>query len=678
MYVLLTALFWATFFLPGFACLRGVLPGFRRVSRLLAPLPSGGLLHQIAYGYAFSFGLLSPVSLLCYAFSAPLWVFSAALCALSLLAVVGLVRARSRLQRRRSSVLLRAEPLALYALLAGLLWLQSRLGGWLDGDATFHLGRIRVLMEHGFSNRDIYLREYHFQHAYHSNLLFAVYASAAQLTGQSYLASWFYSEAWAKLLVASGHFVLGHTLTRRRSVGYALAAVMLTLNAGETYALYPNTLCVGYLLPLLLALGFSSLSLRESWLGRRVLLMALLSFVVAQLHALYVIYAGLTLGPALALAVLRRQSLRLHVLRVGVLCSFAAAAPFIGVSMFGFRDAEQVQSAPEDIEPPKVQAAPPAGVAAPPKPVAQEQPALVAGGGHLEKVLESLGNETYVFSASRMGGKSFVLAGFLALFASAALFRRRSRSVLAAASTGAAFSLPLAAAGLSAAWLGALLFTQLGATWAVRALQAPFIAARLSTVLTSLLVLGGCACVMFLAGLVRRGRWLVEPMLYVVLCAGATQLLGHAPKSFREHVEAAWKPEPERHVLLDRWLARRALLTRTIPAGSVVLTTPRQARYVVMLCDCYVLAADRGHTGISGIDKRRRDLTFMNSTEAPWEQRAQLIEYYGVRLVTFERRWQRRYRWAYQHGTLLGSEAGQDVIELKPLLAQPRPAERRE
>lgn len=653
--MLLTALFWATFFLPGFACLRGVLPGFRSVSRLLAPLPSGGLLHQIAYGYAFSFGLLSPVSLLCYAFSAPLWVFSAALCALSLLAIVGFVRARSRLQRRRLSVLLRAEPLAAYALIVGLLWLQSRLGGWLDGDATFHLGRIRVLLEHGFSNRDIYLREYHFQHAYHSNLLFAVYASAAQLTGQSYLESWFYSEAWAKLLVASGHFVLGHTLTQRRSVGYALAAVMLTLNAGETYALYPNTLCVGYLLPLLLALGFSSLSLRELWLGQRILLMALLSFVVAQLHALYVIYAGLTLGPALALALLRRQPLRSHLLRLGVLCSFAAAAPFIGVSMFGFRDAEQVQSAPEDIEPPKVQAAPPAGVAAPPKPVEQEKPALAAGGGHLEKVLESLGNDRYIFSTSRIGGKPFVLAGFIALFASAGLYRRRSRS------------LPLAAAGLGAAWLGALLFTQLGATWAARVLQAPFIVARLSTVLTSLLVLGGCACVLYLAGLVRRGRWLVESVLYVVLCAFATQLLGHAPKSFREHVEAAWQPEPERHALLDRWLERRALLTRTIPAGSVVLTTPRQARYVVMLCDCYVLAADRGHTGIFGIDKRRRDLTFMNSTEAPWEQRAQLIEYYGVKLVTFERRWQRRYRWAYQHGTLLGSEAGQDVIELKPL-----------
>lgn len=655
--MLLTALFWATFFLPGFACLRGALPGLRRVSRLVSPLPTGGLLHQLAYGYALSFALLSPVSLLCYAFSAPLWVFSAALCLLCLWAVVGLARARKRLQRRRLRVLLGAEPLVVYALLGVLLWLQARLGGWLDGDATFHLGRIRVLLEHGFSNRDIYLREYHFQHTYHSNLLFPVYASAAQLTGQSYLQSWFYTEAWAKLLVASGHFVLGHTLTRRRSVGYALALAMITLNAGETYTLYPNTLCVGYLLPVLLALGFSSLGLREAWLGPRMLLMALLSFVVAQLHALYVVFAGLTLAPALGLAVLRRQPLRLHVLRIGLLCSFAAAAPFLWVSMYGFRDAEKVQSAPDDIERPKLQPAPPAGVASPPKPLEQKPPALAAGGGHLEKVLDAPANKRYVFKPERMGGAPFVLAGFVALFACAALYRSPRRR----------FSLPLSAAGLSAGCLGALLFTELGATWAVRVLRSAFVVARLSTVLTSLLVLGGCALIMFVANLTRRGRYLLESALYLALFAGATQLLGHAPKSFREHVEAALQPEAERRMLLNRWIARRALLTRTIPAGSVVLTTPRQGRYVVMLCDCYVLAADRGHTGIAGIDKRRRDLTFMNSSDAPWERRAQLIKYYGVRLVTFERRWQRRYQWAYRHGKLLGSEAGQDVIELAPV-----------
>jgi len=106
------------------------------------------------------------------------------------------------------------------------------------------------------------------------------------------------------------------------------------------------------------------------------------------------------------------------------------------------------------------------------------------------------------------------------------------------------------------------------------------------------------------------------------------------------------------------------MLVQSVPPGSEVLTTPRFARYLVMLCDCYVLAADRGHTHVAGMDKRRRDVSFMNSTAAPWEQRLQLMEHYGVRLVTFERRWQRRYRWSYQHGRLIGSASGQDVIAL--------------
>jgi hypothetical protein len=659
-FVLLTAIFWGLFFLPGYACSRGALPGMRWFSRRVAPVRDGhggggGILHNLAFGYVFSFGLLSPVSLLCYALGAPVWVFSAALCAWCLLALAGLsLRLRARgWQLQRMRVLLQAEPWLLYALLLGLLWLQGRVGGWLDGDATFHLARVRAMLEHGFTNRDVYLREYHFQHAYHSNLLFAVYASAAQLTGQSYLESWFHTEAWAKLLVAAGHFVLGHALTGRRSVGYALAICIVTLNAGETYTLYPNTLCVGYLLPVMLGLGFRSTSLPVRWLGRRALLMGFIAFIVAQVHALYTIYAALTLAPVLVLALVRRQGLRARWLRASVLCSFVAALPFIAVSMFGYKSSEQVVSAPEELEPPKLEAAPPASAPQAPKPASVPTPPLAAGGGHLEKTLDSPAEEQFVFVPARMGGTWFVAAGYAALIAACVLYGRRRRGR----------ALPLLAATAAAAWLGAILFTRTGVGLALQVLREEFIVARLSTVLTSLLVLGMCACAAFFCG--RRAAWLSG--LYLLLCLGCTQLPGHAPKTFREHVQAALAPRDQRRALLDRWSARRTLLTQHIPAGSVVLTTPRQARYVVMLCDCYVLVADRGHTGIMGIDKRRRDLTFLNATGPTWEQRAPLIKYYGVRLVTFERRWQRRYSWAYQHGKLLGSAAGQDVIELDPL-----------
>lgn len=652
-YVLLTAIFWVLLFLPGYACLRDRLPGFGFLARALSPGP-GAALHNLAYGYAFSFLLLSPVSLLCYVLGAPLWVFSAALCGWVALSLFGLwQRARAAAgssgSLRLSLPQLRVAALLPYCLLFGLLWLQTRLGGWLDGDATFHLGRIRVLLEHGFTNRDIYLHDYHFQHTYHSNLLFPVYASAAQLTGLSYLQTWFYSEAWAKLMVASGHFVLGYALTRRTYVGYALAVCVVTLNAGETYTLYPNTLCVGYLLPMLLGLGFRSVNLPQHQLLRSLLLIAALSFVVAQLHSLYVIYAGLTLTPPVLVASLRPGPLRMRLLRLGVLAAFATAAPFVLVSMFGFQSSDVIESAPEDLEPPELAPPPTAGIA-PSKPPRRVAPALAAGGGHLEKMLESVDSGQVVFDPRRMGGALQVTAGGVALLLCVFLYRTRR--------------LPLAAASLAALWLAAILFTRTGATWGWKVLQAPFVVARLSTILTTLLTLGACALTLWPVRCARGGRRSIEVLLLLLLWAGASQLLGHAPKSFRGHVQAALAPREQRHALLDRWLARRQMLVQTVPAGSTVLTTPRFARYVVMLCDCYVLAADRGHTHVSGMDKRRRDVTFMNSWDAPWDERLALIQHYGVRLVTFERRWKRRYSWTYQHGKLLGHSAGQDVIEL--------------
>jgi len=210
-----------------------------------------------------------------------------------------------------------------------------------------------------------------------------------------------------------------------------------------------------------------------------------------------------------------------------------------------------------------------------------------------------------------------------------------------------------------------LLFTRSGATLAWHALSAPFIVARLSTVLTSLCVLGLCACAAWPLERLPRGRGLALSLSCAALAWGATHLLGHAPLSFEQHVQAALAPRAQREALLTQLLERRSMLRRAVPPGSSVLTTARFARQLDMLCDCYVIAADRGHTQLSGIDKRRRDLVFLNAALTPWEPRARLIAHYGVRLVTFENRWRRRYQWAYEHGEVIGSAAGQDVIALR-------------
>jgi hypothetical protein len=68
---------------------------------------------------------------------------------------------------------------------------------------------------------------------------------------------------------------------------------------------------------------------------------------------------------------------------------------------------------------------------------------------------------------------------------------------------------------------------------------------------------------------------------------------------------------------------------------------------------------------VVGVDKRRRDLMYMNAADTPWPARERLIRHYGLRIVTFESRWSRRYAWAYEHGRLLGRAAGLDIIELE-------------
>lgn len=635
--MLLTFTFWALFLLPGYACVQ-------RYARLLC---TAGWLSALAYGYAASFVLLSPVSLLCYAFGAPLFVFSGALVAAVGVALVWLLCSGAPRELLRQ---LRSEPVLPYLALGALLVLQVRCGGWLDGDATFHLGRIRVLIEHGFTNRDIYLSQYHFQHAYHSNLLYPVYASLAQLTGTSYLTTWFYSEGWAKLLIAAAHYVFGQTLTQRRYVGFLLAACVITLNAGETYSLYPNTLGVGFVLPMLIALGCRCLRRDEPSLAT-IVPVAGLVLLAAQIHALYAVYAVLVVGPVIGLALvrarLRRERPRWRVW--AALLSLGLSLPFVLVSNFGYRSEQPVATAPDDqLDPVVVPPAP--GVVRVGAPRVAQAPALAAGGGHLEKVLDEPTGGVMVFKPERMGGRAFVIAGFACL--------------LFALAIGAGQRAELAGALFSASLLAAMLFTPRGVGVLRQLLQSSFVVARMSTVLTTLLVFGMCASLGWLAQRPRRGRRLLETVLFAGALGLATRALGHAPISFAEHVRAALAPGDTRHVLLDRLNERRNMLN-ALPPGVTVLTTARFGRQVVMLRDCYLLAADRGHTYLSGIDKRRRDLVIMNAADTPWELRARLIRHYDLRWVTFERRWRRRYQWAYEHGTLRASAAGQDLIELR-------------
>jgi hypothetical protein len=708
--MLLIDLFWLCLCFPGYALARRCWPG----------LHDAGLLAVIASSVLGTFLLLSPVSMLCYAVGAPVAVFSAAVALSVVVGVAYCVRVRAD---RALIAGLRRENLVAWILLAGLLWLQVRVGAYFGGDATFHLGRVRVLLDHGFTNRDIYLKDYYFQHIYHTNLLFPLYASASQLSGQSYLATWFHSQAFAKLLVAAGHYVLGFAVTRRKLPAWLLALTVITANAGETYTTYPNTVAVGWLLPLQLAAAYTLLA-RDAKL-RYAAVVAACSFVTAQVHALYAVYAGLAMAPALVvLGALPWSRGRRRAIALGLVGALGAV-PFLLVSQFAFkpkssREPEvqpqpavvapapqpiaattpQTQPGPSEPKPagsvPALQGqTPPAAAAELPEPPrwlpevdkgkpSIPTPAVALGGGHLEKSLELDQRAVQVwFAPEKMGGKGFVALGFLGFaiglgiaFGRAYGSRRAgSPSESRQSSDRAVGWQPAAAAAVGGLGLSLTLFWPPATTFAVALLDQPFTVARLSTALSSLLLLGialgvGSAAQLAIDALPPR-RWLsagCQALVLLLAVGAATRLTGHAPMFFGDVVQAALRPREVREAGLDVLEQRRQMLKQVVPPGTTVLTTARFARSVVMLCDCYVIIADRGHTYVSFARERREQLLKMNGPATPWPERAELIKRYGLKLVIFEsRHLARLYRWSHEHGTVIGEAAGLEVVELRDL-----------
>jgi hypothetical protein len=658
--VLLTDLFWICSCLPGYALAR----------RLWPAIHEAGFLQVIAFSMLGSFLLLSPVSMLGYALGAPVGLFSGALALAVAVGLVLLIRERAH---RELFACLAREPIVAWLALFALLWLQARVGAYFSGDATFHVGRIRVLLQHGFTNRDIYLADYHFQHIYHTNLLYPIYASLSQLTGQTFLEAWFYSQAWAKLLVAAGHYALGYGVTRKPFVAWLLALTMITANAGETYTTYPNMLAVGWLLPLMLGSGFALLARDPP--PRQALAVAAACLVMAQVHALYAVYAGMALAPGLLVALLWPRLPARRAPIVYALLGTLIAAPFLLVSQFGFRQTAAadavVATQPSAATAPAAPSAPPerdlaadVGKGRPAVPT----PAVAAGGGHLEKALELDEKTSLVwFGPEKMGGSGFIalgVAGYLLALIGAGMRQPDQPRRVA----------PLAAAAFGALPLSLILFIPKLTTLALDYLQQAFTVARLSTVLSSLLLLGACAGVAALVAWVAwvarvassKSRRALEALVLLLAIGAATRLTGHAPLFFHELVQLARAPREQRYATLEMLEARRQMLERVVPPGTTVLATARFSRSVVMLCDCYVIIADRGHTHVSFSQQRRDQLIVMNGLDTPWDRRVELLRRYGLSLVVFESRHLRRlYRWTHEHGRVIGAAAGLEVVQLQ-------------
>lgn len=637
--MLATYLFWALLWLPGFAVLR----------RWWPTSLGTGLMESLALAYAATFALLSPVSIACYWLELPVWVMSLGCVVACALAAGSLARSRAWGELAARA---RADLGLASLLLLAYLWMQGRIGGWLDGDATFHLGRIRHLLDHGFDNRDIYLEAKYFAHLYHTNLVHAFFASATQLTGGDPLEVWRASLPWAKLLIAAGHYALGLAVFGRREAAWLLALVVSTVQAGMTYAIYPNTLAVGWFAPALLAVALRA---HDEVSRERLVVLALGSFTLGQVHALYPLFVALLVGPfflarAIAGFARGRGVSRGHLL---LLIALLAGAPAGLVARYAY-SAQARYEAPAAVD---VDARP---RSTPPRttPPKQARPAseprdeaLEAGGGHLEKRLERTARGQWWLPPGKAGGFGFVLLGFAALGFGLG-FSPRDRTRLAA----------LAFAALTCA---ALLFWPALCTFVVEKFGLRLALPRLSPLLGSVLFAA-------LAGAVARAiEWLGRPRIAwpattLGAVALATQLLGHSPRSFAEHWGDVAAGSEERHETLALHRARRELLREHVPAGATVLASLREGRYVVMLHDVHVIAVDRGHSRIPGIGERRRDVERMTARGTPWDERRALLRRYGVRYVVLRDKWRGRYGWAFERGRQFGPSGELYLVDLGP------------
>jgi hypothetical protein len=636
--VLAAYVFWALLLLPGLSALRRWAPG-----ELERGAPSA-----VALGCAASFALLSPFSLACYALRLPAWVFSACVGAAVVAGAVELVRARAW------RGLARPDPIALVGagVLAVQLVLASRVGGWLDGDATFHLGRVRDLIDHGFSNRDFYVAQESWNPAYAWNLLHALHAAAVQLTGSDMLDLWSASLPWAQLLIACAHYHLAQVVFGSRLAGWIAAVAIAVLRAPETYAVYPNLLSVGCLAPLLLAYLFDAHA-EGGRTRERSALVAMLAFVASQSHALYWGFAVLAAAPwllgRLAVDLRRHHAARARGIALclaGLLAGapFAIAAKYVPAPSRALVEADRA-AAEIPYEPP-----PPARRSGPRSHADQraDTPALAAGGGHLEKQLDRRG-DGWVMPVERAGGALFLALGLAAIALCAVRMAERRAAIVA---------LGAAALTLLAIPLEPTLCTLFG-----EHLLPPFAVARMVTLAASLLVAAqGGAVALLLQSL--RAPVAAQAVAMLIAAAAATLPVGHAPRAYAEHMRQALAPREVREALLRQHRAWRGLLRAHVAPGELVLASQRDGRYVVMLHDVRVVAVDRGHAKLPGLQRRRDHVELMTASKTPAALRARLLRHYDVRAVVYRSKYAGRFRWAAAQARVLGPSAELELVRL--------------
>ena len=580
MYV--TLLFWLALVLPGFAIIR----------RFAKDELHAGLLGGLGISCLATLALLSPISIACYVLRAPMAVFSGACLAVILGGLIEI--SRRRWWRELGGLLIAGLGIELLIIAVDAV-LGSMAGALTGGDAPIHLARIRFLLDHGFSNLDPFVTGDHFFPIYHTNLLHALYAACAQLTGVHHIRVWFLSLAVAKLLMVSGIGYLAWAVFDRRWVGWVCALFMLGCQGPVTFLIYPNKLAPWWLLPIMIGLAVRAIRSAPSW--RYPALLAAGSLILGQVHCLYGAFAGLAIGPCLAVVAIHRFASR-HADRwriVACLLALSAALPFLLVARATYAMSSTPAHATAD-----------AGAA----PEVSRWFHHLDNGWIMSKYSKGWGVPRSLRSACLTG---CLIAGM----ACAVAGPRRGAALAFLAIIGT---------------VAAVLFIPPLCTAARFVFGHEWILARLRILLYIgfvILVPGSIAC---LLDSKLRSRW-VRPLVSVAVLLLAIPFANHRGEHYTW--PAYWQrvaaPREARHQYLAHTDTISDFFKQHLSAGSTVLLEAASGTRLVSIHDCFIVASRSGNVGVRDLGRRRRDLQTMLATDTTWAVRRQLMRKYHIK-----------------------------------------------
>jgi hypothetical protein len=599
--------FWLLLGLPGLAWLQRYDP---------ASLERGGL-SVVARAYFASFALLTPFSALGYLLQLPLWTMSAAIVCAVAFGAVALVRER-RWLGMFGMPSVAAAVCGIW--LAFDLWLGARVGSHVQGDAGFHLARIRLIGAYGFNNWDPLVSGQHFEPIYHTNLYHSLIAACAQLTGLDPGAAWIWVWPFAKLVAAAGTYELAVAVLGVRACGYVAAMTSSAWLATSSTLAFPNTFAPYALMPFALACAVDALSTPSF---RGALWLGVASLVLAQTHLLYALFLALAVAPVLGLrfldALLRRRRRRRELL--ATLLALALAAPWFYAP--ARPKLAQLLAAAEQV------------VSWVSTASAQDKPPPRASERAASRFLHVPPNLVRVDPTPFLQLENTDLQAAFALVVAAVVTRRRQALALAAI-------FGMICLWLFTPWL-CMQLVKLLANWVVlRFTQLFFVvyAALVPATILRVVLLVGTWLRLRYAGASARPR-AIAALRGAFEVAATTGVLAYAyhfasygsPWTKEATWEAALAGTAQANA--DRITRRARFFTANIAAGATVMAPLLRDYDIPMHCPCHTVAfrKGRGEHEQADNDARRAAVEKFYLRNASSEERLELLRKYGVRYV---------------------------------------------